>query len=190
MEVEVAVLMQPFGAFRVPETVVAKSAWELTWGERAVASFEVDSTATIGSILDWGAAALGITVIDFEGESILPSEEVAGVAFFVDDEEEGRSKGMRVYPTVDDAGVARWDEDIMSVPLGRALAAAEAGLIVGDPRRLYLVPQSSAGAFDGLDWSHALEYLKVAEDVVARIGGVDPRSWTRVVVSQAARLAA
>lgn len=126
--------------------------------------------ATVGAILDDGAAALGITVDRYEGRVIRVSDEVGGVSFFVDDATEGRSKGRRFYPTVDGSGAVRWDEDITTVTLDRALAASTLRLFPGDPRKIYLVPQSPAGAFDGLDWSQTLQYLKAGEDVLARIG--------------------
>jgi hypothetical protein len=50
------------------------------------------------------------------------------------------------------------------------IASAEAGLIQGDPKRIYLVPYPSQGVISDLDWPAVLETLKMVDNVLIHIG--------------------
>lgn len=173
MDVEVAVLLAPFGAFTAPPAVVERSGWEIAWPDRARAVVQTSDDSTIGQILDAAADELGVRARSFEsGDPIPASREVAGVSFFIDDENEGRNKGRRSYPTLDSQGGVRWDEEIVDVTIIRAIDAATARVLKGDPRRIYLVPQSSAGGFGIDDWDQVLKVLQIADQALEHLGAV------------------
>lgn len=173
MQVEVAVHLPPFG-FVVPNSVSARSGPELTWSERARVTVDVHEDTCVGEILDQAAELLAIRL---DTPWAMPSDALAGVssalagvAFFRGDAGEGRSKGRLFYPIVNRAGVVVWDQRITDVPVRDLVRTAEAGVLHGDPRRIYLVPQVAAGFGGGLDWQTV---LGVAGGIQLFLGNLD-----------------
>lgn len=170
MQVEVALHLPTFGAFAVAPGFNGPPPVDTPWAEREKAFLDVDPTETLGQVLDRAMPVLGIVPTSTVPHSEPLSHSLAGVAFYVDNETEGRSKGHRWYPVVGDDGFIHWDMDAIHVSMDRLVAAHRMGLFAGDPRKIYLVPQSTAGAVD-VDWVEVLAALKAIANGINQFGG-------------------
>ena len=129
--------------------------------ETQTASVAVDESETLGTLIDRAADIFRIKPNElYAGRR--PSEIVCGIAFFMpghlDPETIDYPLRQRKIVGVDGAGRVywRWFKD---VPCSDLLRAAERGLVVGDPRRPYFVPQVPAGGVGASEWHAVLNAL-------------------------------
>ncbi|MBO2445628.1 hypothetical protein J4573_00850 [Actinomadura barringtoniae] len=174
MRIEFAVMGVPFGAYQAPEHVVSRSSWDLTWSERSRVFVETTLENRFGDALNQAAELFGITARNqVTGEPVEVAPGLAGVAFFVDDETEGRIKGRRECTLLGRDGEFLWNRRIVEASVGQLLDASKHGLVVGDIRRTYLIPQSpGGGAFGSIDWQTALLALLTTKQILTDVGGV------------------
>ena len=100
-------------------------------------------------------------------------DAIAFVDFYDGTDEAWPRTGLTV---LDAEGHAVWNQPWQRVTMGDLLDASAAGLIAGDVLSPYFIPQESAGAFDGVDWSALLDvldqahhYLKAVSDVTGEV---------------------
>lgn len=175
MRVEVAVLGTPLLIFGAPARIFEQSDWNLPWEQRARVNLEVDETVAVGEILDRAAAELGIYVSDayYQPPSLRVADNVSGVAFFRDSEDEGRNgDGAMTCTVLDDDGTVRWNQPILKLPIGRLIDASEHRLLDGNPRKIYLIPHPpGGGAFGEIDWAYVLAGLSFVWNFLATFDG-------------------
>ncbi len=145
--------------------------WEKPWDERPQIQLEVEETETLASIVERGVVALEVA---FNLNGLQPVHAV-DLTLFVDDTVV-RPHGT-VFTLVDDDGKAVWNvHDLAMIPYGQLVRSAEAGAVVGDPQRLYLILREPIGNGLGLDWETAflawLIFWRAVESVAAAGGAV------------------
>jgi hypothetical protein len=176
MKVEVGVLGEPLIIFAGPINSFTDTDWELPWEDRLHVSLDVSPSDTVGDILDAAAEKLGIFVSDayYDIRSKRVADNVRFVKFFRDNEDEGRFGPKLTRCTIRRSdGAALFNQWIFDVPIERIVDAQQNGLFVGDPYRIYLLPQPpGGGSFDSVDWVALIFALKTAESWLSRLGGV------------------
>jgi hypothetical protein len=120
--------------------------------------------------------------------TLRPWHSFGCVAF--DDESEKTSVSQRKisdFTLLDDHDEAIFGvTDFTLIPYGQVVRSAEAGLIRGNPRRLYIIRQVPQGDVFGLDWQTFLEVyfaIRTVLDAVSTPGEIKERteSATRIV---------
>lgn len=138
------------------------------WEERRKAEIEIDDSDTLGAILKRGNEALG---------SELPPETYDTYAF-VDFFVEGRSsiKLRNELVLLDREGHVRWTWKWAEEPYSELLRAHDAGVLVGDPTRVYVLRQPGMGNGVLADFPTYVELLRLAFEV---LGAASTLDWLR-----------
>jgi hypothetical protein len=129
--------------------------FERSWDQRRKAQIEVEDTETIGEVLTRGAEALG-------GE--VPQDYPLWP--FIDFYVEGRGiRFRRNLVLVDSNGHARWTYEWKDEPYGELIRARDAGALLGDPERIYILRQPGIGNGVLTDFPTWIELLRLAFEV-------------------------
>jgi hypothetical protein len=146
--------------------------WEGVWAELPKTSFSVEDEATLAEIFDHAAEALGAEPF----MPFVPLSEIVHWIAFEDDSGRPLLERRRTRLTLlDDDGRAIWNvRNWSAVPFGQLQRSAEAGIVPGDPRRIYLIRQvpQGDGAFMVESWRVFLEVLALARDGFERTGSL------------------
>jgi len=129
--------------------------FERPWDKRRQAQIDVEDSDAIGEVLVRGAEALG---------SELPEDYPFWP--FIDFYVEGRGiKFRRDLVLVDSKGHARWTYEWKDEPYGELIRAREAGALLGDPERIYILRQPGIGNGVLTDFPTWVELLRIAYEV-------------------------
>jgi hypothetical protein len=115
---------------------------DVAYADRLKAVLDVEADETLGSVIDRAAAEFGVAPGNEFG-GVRMSEVITGVVFYRPEDEHGLQRpepwpdSIRV---LDDTGAPSWAVPWRFVRYRELLAASEAGLVNGDPRRPYLWP--------------------------------------------------
>ena len=139
--------------------------FRIPWSERPKVELAGDDDLTLDGILAAAAHRFGLTLPDDGGPTF-------GFWAFYSEHHEAQFSGLRRDVTLADAeGHAVWSmRDWRDTTLRELLYAAERGVFVGDPTRIYLVPLRPAGDGVFLGWSQLLEALRIAYNVAEIVG--------------------
>ncbi len=145
------------------------------WDERCKVEIEVEESDTLKTILKRGTEALG---------SELPPADYDTfpfVDFFV--EGRGSIRLRNELTLVDDEGRVRWTWKWADEPYSELLRAHEAGVLVGDPTRIYVLRQPGIGNGVLADFPSFVELLRLTFEVLGAVGAVsDVRKWVHELV--------
>lgn len=151
-------------AWVVPPRLLARAGWDAKWNERPRLLMRVASSTPVGELI---RGAMSIWSIDSDGR--LPG----GLPLYKGDDGPAEL-GTELLPLLDkDNGLVVWNKSVYEASVDQMIDSGAVGLFDGDPMRLYLVPQSAAGAHYGAEWwEGATAALLVAADVLSRLDGV------------------
>lgn len=146
---------------------------DVPYAARVKVEVEVTEVTPLGEIINTAAARLGIT--NRHGGRVC--DALTGVVFYEPEDEVSfkwrEQPWPRVIRLVDESGLPSWSVLWTEVRFGELLAASDAELVVGDPRRPYFWPVRPQG--DGLQtFLVSLAFLWSAwEHVLAVYGTLD-----------------
>jgi hypothetical protein len=167
MEVEIAPLLRTESAFKGRRGLMKNAGPIVPWDQREKASIKVDTDTKLGEIVDKGARSLGLRVKRnrYSHIRVKPSELNNGIYFH--SAADSTFASLDVILNTD--GSAQWLFDPMEVTVGQLEEARRAGLLIGDPARIYLVlDEPPTGMGNGIDyWLGVVETLPYLKDFLA-----------------------
>lgn len=173
IEVAAALIGDVEGALG-PQDVLDAAGSHKPWADRPHVTLQADASTKIGDLVNQGAALLGLSYPSGRWFS----DQVFSWAFrdYVFDGEDFGHRYAKFDAILND-GAAQWWFDSDNATLENAFAASEAGLLLGDPMRLYVVidePEKPAG--NGVDYWLAvvenLPYLKQYLEAAGIVGSI------------------
>jgi hypothetical protein len=171
VDVEVAVLLAAVEPLEAPAELNAQTGLDVRWAERPKVLLSVSLESELREILDRAASHFGIVVVPSPGrDTVSVSDVIDAIAFYRDDADEGTKDVWEKLAVLDEDGRIEWVTDFRELTMERLIASAEAGLIQGDPTRIYLVPYPPQGIISDLDWPAVLETLETVDNVLIHIG--------------------
>lgn len=163
----VTVLGPPFFPVRF------EAPFDMPYAERPKAHLNVSPDEPLRSLLDRAMREFG--VVGAEGESL-----VDGLAFtllYTAGDEYGivERRWLHLYDlvTVDEAGLAYWGQSFTEVPYEELARSARAGVLDGDPARIYLILNPPEGNGVLLTWALLLLALRTARDLLSLASDVE-----------------
>ena len=157
-----------------PQDVFDAASSDKPWADRPHVTLQADADTKIGDLVNQGAVRLGLSYPT--GTWFSDNAFSWAVRDFVFD---GENFGLRYakFDAVLNGSVAQWWFDSDNAKLKDAFLACDAGLLLGDPRHLYVVidePEKPAG--NGVDYWLAvvenLPYLKQYLEAAGIVGSV------------------
>jgi hypothetical protein len=153
-----------------PPGPIDEPEWQRAWDDRAKVTLLVEDDETLSEVIDRAATAFGCQPWI---STLSPAHTFAWVAF--DDAAATTplyTRKIYDFTLVDSHGEAVFGiHDFHLIPYGQIIRSAEAGLVPGNPRRLYIIRQIPQGDFGtGVSWQTLLELyalIRIALDVVS-----------------------
>jgi hypothetical protein len=143
---------------RIPE-----DEWSRSWSERPTIEIEVGEDEPLGSMVDRALSEFAVNL----GEGAVSAHRV-DLALRQENADEVRVWDLTL---VDDEGRVIWTaHDVRFIPYSQLVRSVEAGVVVGDPRSLYLILKEPIGNGLGIDWAEIVQAWQIVDDVVRRIG--------------------
>jgi hypothetical protein len=161
---QTAVTLALVGDGTRPSARLNDEEWNKPWSQRPQVELEVADDESLASVVERALRELGVRI----EEGGLQPQYMVDLGLYEGEE----SRPIPVdLALVDSDGKVTWNVwDLRLIPYGELVRSVEAGAIVGDPRRVYLILREPIGDGIGIDWSSLLDALgvawKVAEHVV------------------------
>jgi hypothetical protein len=152
-----------------PGARIEPEEWEKPWDERPKIQLELDEGETLGSLVERSLESFGVDTTDRD----LAPVHIVDLAVY-----QGETLTRPVYvdfTLVDEHGTAVWSiHDLRLIPYEQVVRSVEAGALVGDPERFYLVLSEPIGDGIGIDWPTLVQawdlVWAIAEHVAAAAG--------------------
>jgi hypothetical protein len=142
--------------------------WEISYGDRPKVEIEAGERERFGDVLARAAKALRVSPAPVRGGPY-PWEDPPFIGFYRGDDERDFGGLEREITLLDEDGRVRWTWDWINEPVGEILRAGDAGLIVGDARRPYLILQPGIGNGVPVDWPTFLELWRLWWDIADKV---------------------
>jgi hypothetical protein len=167
MEIEVAPLLLGKLGFDGPKETLANIGPAVEWGQRPKALISATPQAKLKKIIDKGAKSLGLKSSpgEYATGGLSPSE--LGSDYFFHDSSSS-PPFVSLHAIVMKNGSAQWWYDPMGITLAQVQIAHDAGLLTGDPTKIYVVvDEPPEGVGNGIDyWFEVLRALPYLEPVL------------------------
>ena len=169
IEVTVALVGDPKGP---PPGGIDPDEWTRPWDDRPKATLTVDADEPLSEVINRAAEEFG----SLPFMATLPRWHSFGWVAFDDEAAKSPLYDRRIsdFTLLDDHGEAVFGiTDFALIPYGQIVLSAEAGLISGNPRRLYIIRQVPQGDLFGLSWETFVELYIVIRTVLDVVSTAD-----------------